>query len=570
MRTCRAILITGVLATVLVFAIVTARAPVVAFILVGLIAYKNRRALTLHAFGTARWATVDEMKKAGMLGNVGLCVGVVSMGTPKLWASLKGLFDRTLPPWEACRGFVYALRKRVTHAEKLRLNRAVHVAVFAPTGAGKGVSLVLPFLLENRDSVVVIDPKGENAKLTAEKRRAMGQKVVLLDPFKVATQTPDCLNPLAAISTDSPTALDDCRAIANQLVQRTGSESEPHWNDVAESMITTLVAATLFMDENNRNLQTVRTLLTDSPRREAVLQHMTKLSEWDGMLARLANQALNYKDKELAGVLSTANRHLTFLDTLPVAASTRTSSFDPCNMPNTSVYLVLPPQYLKSHSGLLRLWVGALLRGCVQAGLQEERKTHFVLDEAASLGKLDMLQDAVDKLRAYGVRCQFYYQDMGQLKTVWRDGLDKSLLSNTTQVFFAVNDQETAEYVSNRLGEETVTAESWGTNSGGSTSANTQDEGGSLGNSWGRNTGLNQHARKLLKPEEVAGQALRTAITFTPGMPPIASTLIPYYAEAPQSPWQRMKTKAEVWAAAFSLAALSLMGLWLVVFFKPR
>ena len=66
---------------------------------------------------------------------------------------------------------------------------------------------VLPFLLENRDSVVVIDPKGENAKLTAEKRRAMGQRVVLLDPFKVATQTPDCLNPLAAISTDSPTAL---------------------------------------------------------------------------------------------------------------------------------------------------------------------------------------------------------------------------------------------------------------------------------------------------------------------------------------------------------------------------
>ena len=32
----------------------------------------------------------------------------------------------------------------------------------------------------------------------------------------------------------------------------------------------------------------------------------------------------------------------------------------------------------------------------------------FVLDEAASLGHMDALDDAVDKYRGYGVRLQFY------------------------------------------------------------------------------------------------------------------------------------------------------------------
>ena len=40
---------------------------------------------------------------------------------------------------------------------------------------------------------------------------------------------------------------------------------------------------------------------------------------------------------------------------------------------------------------------------------------HFVLDEAASLGHMDALDDAVDKFRGYGVRLQFYFQSLGQL-----------------------------------------------------------------------------------------------------------------------------------------------------------
>jgi hypothetical protein len=46
---------------------------------------------------------------------------------------------------------------------------------------------------------------------------------------------------------------------------------------------------------------------------------------------------------------------------------------------------------------------------------------------------------------------------------------------------------------------------------------------------WSDNWG--QQARRLLKPEEVTNLPSRTAITFTPGIPPIMTTLIRYYEE---------------------------------------
>lgn len=217
-------------------------------------------------------------------------------------------------------------------------------------------------------------------------------------------------------------------------------------------------------------MQTLRTLLTNPQKMQGVIKLMCDSPAWDGMLSRMGHQLTHFKDKELASVLTTTNRFLRFLDTLAIAASTKSSSFDPQDLTKgkMTVYLVLPPEHMRAQSPLLRMWIGAMLRSCVRGGLQEKNKVHFVLDEAASLGHMEALNDAVDKYRGYGVRLQFYYQSLGQLKKCWPEGGDQTLLSNTSQVFFGVNDPQTAEYVSNRLGEGTIIVESGGTNRGGS------------------------------------------------------------------------------------------------------
>ena len=152
-------------------------------------------------------------------GGTGLIVGTVEDKTGVL-AATKTLFDRSVPADQAVEQF---LQNRRRPKRKLaRLNNAVHTAIFAPTGAGKGVSFVVPFLLTCPDScVVVVDLKaGELARLTSDARRKMGHRIVLLDPFKMVTQTPDTLNPLSGIDKDYPYAIDDCREIAAAMVDR--------------------------------------------------------------------------------------------------------------------------------------------------------------------------------------------------------------------------------------------------------------------------------------------------------------------------------------------------------------
>ncbi len=155
----------------------------------------------------------------------------------------------------------------------------------------------------------------------------------------------------------------------------------------------------------------------------------------------------------------------------------------------------------------------------------------FVLDEAASLGRMDALDDAVDKYRGYGVRLQFYYQSVSQLRKCFPEGQEQTLLSNVSQVFFGTNDLPTAEYVSNRLGESTIVVSSGGTGTGTSRqmSGNNQSSNGSSTN---ENNNWSQMGRKLLKPDEVLGLSERIAITFTPGVPPIWTTLVRYYEES--------------------------------------
>ena len=566
MKLIRLILIASVALTAYAMAMLCMVEPwFIVIFAVAAIAVASKRSYTrLNAFGTAAWASAEELDRAGMLGakSNGLILGRMDVPRQKLRAVLK-LFNPHVRASVACEEFLAILRKS-TQQLLVSLTHACHTMVVAPTGVGKGVSIVIPHGLNCPDSTVFVDFKGEIFRATAEYReRVLGHRIVVIDPFNLVTQSPDTLNPLDLIKRDSPQAIDDCRDLAEALVTRTGQEKEPHWNDSAELWIAAMVAVVvLYGQENDRSLQTIRQLLTNPEKMQAVIKLMCESNAWDGMLSRLGHQLTHFRDKELGSVLTTTNRFLRFLDTPTISESTKRSSFDPADLlkGRMTIYLILPPEHMRALAALLRMWIGSMLRAVVRGGLQEKHKVHFVLDEAASLGYMEALDDAVDKYRAYGVRLLFLYQSLGQLKLCWPEGRDQTLMSNTTQVFLGVNDQPTAEYIATRLGEATIVVRSGGTNTG--NSYQTSDDGSrSSSQSTGASDNWSQSGRALLKPDEVLNLDPRIAITFTPGVSPCWTRLLRYYEERTSPPgWQeRLWASVKMFAGSVLILAVATM-----------
>ncbi|WP_166415957.1 type IV secretory system conjugative DNA transfer family protein [Cochlodiniinecator piscidefendens] len=108
-----------------------------------------------------------------------------------------------------------------------------HLLTIAGSRAGKGTSAIVPNLLLYTGSVVVIDPKGENARLTAERRGygrgiadgGLKQDVFVIDPFGVSNVDDQYLagfNPLADLNPVGDDFIDECDAIADALVVQEG------------------------------------------------------------------------------------------------------------------------------------------------------------------------------------------------------------------------------------------------------------------------------------------------------------------------------------------------------------
>src|ERR1700732_3330651 len=88
-------------------------------------------------------------------------------------------------------------------------------------------------------------------------------------------------------------------------------------------------------------------------------------------------------------------------------------------------------------------------------------RVHFVLDEVgSSVGHLDCLDAALDKGRAFGIRTQWYFQGVPQVKRCVAEGQEETLLTNVVQIFIATNSLESGNYISNRVGHSTIIARS--------------------------------------------------------------------------------------------------------------
>src|SRR5262245_27187248 len=117
------------------------------------------------------------------------------------------------------------------YLDPILLSGEGHLMTIAPTGAGKGTGCIIPALLRYPGPVIVIDPKGENAAITARRRREMGQRVVVIDPIGVTAMPSDSLNPLDVVDVKLASAVDEVAVLAQALCDSAQDERNRYWSN---------------------------------------------------------------------------------------------------------------------------------------------------------------------------------------------------------------------------------------------------------------------------------------------------------------------------------------------------
>ncbi len=365
----------------------------------------------------------------------------------------------------------------------LRYDGPAHLITLAPTRAGKGVGTVIPNLLAAERSVLVIDPKGENARIAGEARRRFGT-VHVLDPFEVSGHPSACYNPLDRLTPHSLDLGEDAASLTEALVMDPpGQVTEAHWNEEAKAILGGLIMfCVCHEDRDRRSLATVREYLTLPPEKlRALLELMQDSDEAGGLIARAANRFLGKADREAASVLSNAQRHTHFLDSPRIAKCLARSDFAFSDLRHriTSVFLVLPPNRMDAYSRWLRLLVSQALQDIARdaevsatlAGPQNASEGRserlrasnptlgpalFLLDEFAALGRLEAVERAMGLMAGYGLQLWPILQDMSQLKDLYGERAGTFIANAGVQQVFGVNDFETAKWLSQMIGQETA------------------------------------------------------------------------------------------------------------------
>ena len=453
---------------------------------------RQRRRVT--TYGSARWATQREIRRAGLFDPRGIFLGA-------------------------------------SDGRYLRHDGPEHVMAFAPTRSGKGVGLVVPTLLGWTGSTVVHDIKGENWQLTAGWRGRFSH-CLLFNPTDPRSAR---YNPLLEVRRGEH-EVRDVQNIADILVDPEGAlERRNHWEKTSHSLLVGAILHILYAEED-KTLARVATFLSDPQRPfSATLRRMmttNHLGSADApmvhpVVASAAREVLNKSENERSGVLSTAMSFLGLYRDPTVAAVTSACDWRIADLVEgaapATLYLVVPPSDISRTKPLVRLilnQIGRRLTEHLHAGPNPSRhKLLLMLDEFPALGRLDFFETSLAFMAGYGVRAFLIAQSLNQIEKAY--GEHNAILDNChVRVAFASNDERTAKRISDALG--TATEQRAMRNYAGHRLA-----------PWLAHVMVSRQetARALLTPGEVMQLAPTDELVLVSGMAPIRAKKLRYFEE---------------------------------------
>lgn len=376
--------------------------------------------------------------------------------------------------------------------QKLRYKTDAHLLTVAPTGEGKGTGLIIPNLLDHEGSAFVIDIRGETVAATAMIRRLMGQRVIILDPSNVTNFQYgfDRYNVMDAL----PKGYDDRngdekikRFVKALMFDPDGRKSsEPIWDNATIEVITGIVTFLLrFGKKSEQNIREVLNIINSSDEElKRFVERVRNVVEYDEKGSK------DQKIKGLLRMLQEDRDRTKIPDNAITQARTvlgwcgnqsfddclvdSTFSFDDFGDGNTTIYMIIPDEYIDEYAIWVRLVLQSAVfsiddvkstKGVSTSQLLQFQRTLFMLDELPSFGKLDIVLKGMPVLRGRGINLWLFVQNLAQLQEVYGKENARTIIGNSHCLqAFGVNELEELEYFVKLIGEDYFSVQTVGLN----------------------------------------------------------------------------------------------------------
>lgn len=475
-----------------------------------------------------------------------------------------------------------------------------HLLTVAPTRSGKGTGQIIPNLLRWEGSAIVIDIKGENYLKTAGYRaKKLKQRIVRFAPFETVSEK---WNPILSIRASSrsdestPEEQEDVRYLSNLLISPSGSSNDKFWENSAKNFLEGLllhVRTARLSDDSvsiepedeckvrERSMREVRRLLTlddeaftclldsmkDSRRsivKQAGNSMLRQFNKGDG---RTGTSILAVAEEQTAVWAYDRLQQVTYVESEGDDHEPGENDFNFKELRDgkTTLYIIIPPDYLTEYRIVLRVLIGMAMRELRQNfdSRINAPPILFLLDEFPQLAYMRPIEEALLYMAGYGARFWFFVQDVSQIKLHYPKSWRTFMANTGTQSFFGISDIETANLVSETAGTATVvnrgfvagininetktitdlkgraTTSSSGTtyqdgkmgsnHSKGETISDSHSEGISKGYGENFSSQVGFVGRRLITPDEAMRLREDEQIIFMKGMKPIRCILQPYY-----------------------------------------
>lgn len=377
--------------------------------------WRELRARARNSLGRGRLGTLRDAERAGLLDASGLYLGTLG-------------------------------------GRRLHYNGDGHLLTYGRTGAGKGQTVILPNLaLVRGRSLVVTDPKGENARAAAYHRKhGGGSRVVFLNPWGMDGLPSVKVNPLARLNKLAAAGRLDIEALElAQIVHPLpkGGAGENEWiTKLGQTWIATrlLYMAHTCPDENtlpelwrffNRSL--------DDYLSECETMDKAGVPGVTGAAALMASYAENNPRGFSSVIAELVVALALYSEGTRIASACERDEFDFAALKTAphSVFLMVPGDKLVAAAPWIAVMSQHILESVARA--TGDVRTLFVLDEFANLPRMPIFEKALRLYRGYGVQFWPFVQGRHSLRAVYGDAIAKDIEDQADVLqMFGVEDAE--------------------------------------------------------------------------------------------------------------------------------